>query len=200
MATFPTTLRSILSADETAEFVPELREHRIRGIGWVLKWAAAIAVLGATIVILLNFGYRLAAERTLEQAAMSGLRVSGLPHATSVSIGDSIRSILGCNLYQAANIRLRIARPPLNGNMSDRFGAGLTISISMPASAALPAWLEMLSPWNESAEITVQATKSTDSFARIAIYPLAAANNSAYSITQPSISSLKRSRSNSSSR
>ncbi|HEY4234508.1 MAG TPA: hypothetical protein VGM76_13830, partial [Lacipirellulaceae bacterium] len=47
-----------------------------RGVGWVLKWVSAIAVLCATTIMLLDFACRLAAEQAVVRAAAAGLRES----------------------------------------------------------------------------------------------------------------------------
>src|SRR5438477_7455447 len=117
MVTFPTTLRRFAGPDETAELVPALREERVRGVGWVLKWAVAFAVLGTTIIILLNFGYRLAAERALDRAAAAGIRAAALPRATSQTIEQSIhRELVDCfPLDRAAQITIRCGGKPAKG-------------------------------------------------------------------------------------
>ena len=50
----------LFSGDESCA-----RPLPVRGVGWVLQWAATLMVLAVSAVILIVFGYQLAAERAL---------------------------------------------------------------------------------------------------------------------------------------
>jgi hypothetical protein len=168
MATFQTKLRcfpgpeSILAEYDAAGCDAEPRGESVRGIGWVLKWAAAIAVLGATIIILLNFGYRLAAERTLARSAAAGIRAAALPRATSQTVEQSIRrELTGCfQLDRATQITIRCGGKPAKGIIATRSQARLTVIISAPMAAALPGWLGAITPLGDRL-ITIRSEKAS---------------------------------------
>jgi hypothetical protein len=170
-----------------------------RGVSWVLRWAAAAVVLCVSAIVLLDFAYRLAAELSLARAAAAGLRASALARPNGLAIQQSIRRELGNSLYRDAVVRLQSGSPVIISNGQPKPG-DFSVTIALPNSSALPAWLRTLSPWEGSTEIVAQARRVTNSIAWIANQPLAAANISAYSTTQPSINSWKRVMSNSSSR
>ena len=88
-----------MAASQTTfrRFSPEITvpTEAVRGVGWVLRWAAAIAVFGVAGIVLLDFACRLGAEQALARAATAGLREASLPRATSRSVEQSIRGELG---------------------------------------------------------------------------------------------------------
>ena len=59
-------------------FIEVPRDTR-RGVGWVLAWAGALAVLAIAAGVLTEFAYVLAAERTLTVAARAGAMEATLP-------------------------------------------------------------------------------------------------------------------------
>src|SRR3972149_1143722 len=80
----------------------------VRGVGWVLRWAAALTVLAASAAILLAFAYQLAAERALAGAAAAGLREASLPRATSGSVEAVVRRQLAgrFDVHRATTVEL----------------------------------------------------------------------------------------------
>ena len=132
-------------------FLRDINESQpVRGIGWVLKWAAAVCVLAATAVILLSFAYRLAAERALTEAATVGLRAAALPRATSRSVEQSIHRELA--KYNGAeggvSVALQSAGKPVKGAIDQRLSGQLSVTLTAPLAVSLPNWLGAVSPWS----------------------------------------------------
>jgi hypothetical protein len=122
----------------------------VRGIGWLLKWTAAICVLSTSAVILLSFAYRLATEQALSEAAMAGLRAAALPRATSRSVEQSIHRELGNYLRsdRGVSVSLQSAGKPVKGAINRRLSGQLSVTLSAPLAVSLPSWLSALSPWS----------------------------------------------------
>jgi hypothetical protein len=159
MISFPTKLRSFPPTDETAEVISELRCERVRGIGWVFSWAAAIVVLCAVTLILFSFAYRVAAEQALARAAAEGIREAKQPRATSQTVEQTIRRELG-GCYQlgcTTQIAIRCGGRPVKGIIAGSLRDQLSVSLSAPATAAFPGWLRPFWPWNADA-VTVYRT------------------------------------------
>lgn len=125
-------------------------DNTVRGIGWVLKWAAAVCVLSATAIILLSFAYRLAAERALAEAATIGLRAAALPRATTRSVEQSIHRELAKYIGSegGVSVALQSAGKPVKGAIDHRSSGQLSVTLSAPLAASLPNWLSALSPWS----------------------------------------------------
>jgi hypothetical protein len=134
------------------------RDRPVRGIGWVLKWAAAICVLSTSAVILLNLAYRLAAERALVQAATAGIREAALPRASRRSVEQSIRRELANYIHSErdVSISLQLAGKPVMSPIASRSSGHLSVTVSLPADAAFPSWLRVLCSWNRYAVIATQ--------------------------------------------
>src|SRR5262245_2189949 len=79
------------AAPATAEVGLTPRIERTLGIGWVLKWTVAMAVLLYATTVLTEFGYSLAAEQLLAHAARAGALEATLPRATVHTVEQSIR-------------------------------------------------------------------------------------------------------------
>lgn len=131
--------------------------QRVRGVLWVLEWALAIAALSLAGVVLLEFGFRLAAERALAQAASAGLREAALPRASDRSVAAVIRQQLGNHSRLASDVRIAVARDgalvrgAIRAIGNDRFVVNLTI----PSESVMPGWLQAVSPWKINGEQTV---------------------------------------------
>ena len=106
----------------------------VRGVGWVLRWAATLMVLAAAAVILVVFGYQLAAERALARAAAAGLREAALPRATNQSIEAVVRRRLAGTLALDRATRVSLANA----------GGWRSIHLAAPLSAVLPRWLSVV--------------------------------------------------------
>jgi hypothetical protein len=130
----------------------------VRGVGWVLRWAATLAVLAVSALILVAFAYQLAAERALARAAAAGLREATCERATNRSVEAVVRRQLAgrFDLHRATTIELQQNGSRVRGALRPQGGDRLSITLSAPAIAALPRWLQIVS-WNERAEITQRA-------------------------------------------
>ncbi len=130
----------------------------VRGVGWVLAWAAALAVLGVSLVILAAFAYQLSAEQALARAATAGLREATLPRATSRSVAAVVQHQLANHfaLQRATTIRLERNGSPVKGAIRPQIGDQFSVALSAPARAALPGWLGVFLPWQEHAAISTR--------------------------------------------
>jgi hypothetical protein len=156
MVTSEVKLRSYPSTSECGrEEAAESDDDNVRGVGWVLRWAAAIGVLTATAVLLLDFGYRLAAEQAMYRAATAGIREAAMPRATRHTIEQSIRRDLSGHfrLGSETSIALGSGGKTAKGVVAGRASDLLSVSLSAPADAALPSWLQALSPWSGHAVV-----------------------------------------------
>ena len=117
----------------------------VRGVGWVLRWAAVAVVLAVSAMVLTGFAYQLAAEQALARAAQAGLREAALPRATNASVEAAVRRRLadGFGLERATQVTLA------------RAGERLAIRLSVPTVAALPRWLPA-GFWSDGAQIEVR--------------------------------------------
>lgn len=119
-----------------------LSEHRlpVRGIGWVLRWAAAIAVLAFTILVLVAFAYQLSAEAALRRAAAAGMREAALPRSTSDSVAAVVRQQLSGRpqLQRALQLQLAAGGVPIRGPIEMSKVSPLSLSLAVPTANALP--------------------------------------------------------------
>jgi hypothetical protein len=117
----------------------------VRGVRWVLRWFAALAVTAAAATILVAFGYQLSAERALVRAAAAGIREATCPRATSRSVAATVRRELAdvWELDRATNISVTSA------------GARVAICLSVPLDDVLPRWVPT-GRWTRGAEIAVR--------------------------------------------
>ena len=115
----------------------------VRGVGWVLGWAATMVVLAAAATILIGFAYQLAAERSLAQAAAAGIREAAQPRATSTSVEAVVRRRLVYDGHLARATTMHIERngQPLRGVIHANRGDQIAISLTTPVAAVLPRWL-----------------------------------------------------------
>ena len=119
----------------TERFIEVPRDTR-RGIGWVLAWAGALAVLAIAAGVLTEFAYVLAAERTLSVAARAGAMEATLPRATYQSVTAAVDRRLNQYPLLAKQLQLSLLQ---NGTLvqsqfrqhdGDRFA----ITLSGPAA------------------------------------------------------------------
>ena len=140
-----------------ATAIDEACSQPVRGVSWVLEWAVAIAAMSFAIAILLEFGFRLTAERTLVQAASAGLREATLPHATDRSVAAAIRRQLGDRSRLANDVQIGVARDgaPVRGAIHAKYDDRFTVNLTVPSESVLPEWLQGVSPWKSNGEQTV---------------------------------------------
>ena len=133
---------------DTPVLIPiRFADHRqpVRDVAWVLRWAATLAVLALAAVILLEFGYRLRAERAMLRAAEAGVREAALPRADRRSVERAARGRLDARLCRGTQVLLK------------QGVAQISVALSAPVDAALPDWLQLVTFWNSRAEISVRA-------------------------------------------
>jgi len=138
---------------------PTLEVAPVRGVRWVLTWAAALAVIGWSAAILFAFACQLAAEQDLSRAAAAGLREATCDRATSHTVEQTIRRrLVGCGLagQQVSVVVLRNGAP-VTGLIRAAAGDRLSVSLSTPVDYVLPAWLCNVSLLGQSGTITVWA-------------------------------------------
>jgi hypothetical protein len=117
----------------------------VRGVGWVLRWAAAAAVIAFTLALSAAFALQLSAEATLRRAAAAGLREAALPRATSESVVSVVRRQLAARpkLMRGVQLQLTSAGVPIRGVISSGDTSQLSLTLTVPASAALPRSLAL---------------------------------------------------------
>jgi hypothetical protein len=132
-----------------------------RGVAWVLRWAAALAVVTYSAVVLAEFAYCLAAEHAMARAARAGAVEATLPRATRHSVTATIKRRLVSSPGLFAQMRLVVEQNGalLSGQIHPRPGDRLSVTLTAPAGAALPAWFRPLSLWTESAPLRVSAAR-----------------------------------------
>jgi hypothetical protein len=154
------------SLDLIAHFDDAVRPHTardlpMRGVGWVLQWAAACAVLFFAASVLIEFGYCLSAEQALARSARAGVLEATLPRATH----QSVASIIDRRLvdYPTLSNRLRFSfhhnGVPVTAALDPRDGDRLTVILAAPTDAALPQWLRAMKFWRRDGQIEVRAER-----------------------------------------
>ncbi len=117
-----------------------------RGVGWVLTWAGALAVIAFATAILVEFTYVLAAERALHLAAQAGAMEATLPRATYQSVTATIERRLANYPSLAERLQLSLQQNGVlvQSQFRQHEGDRIMISLSAPRSAASPGWLQTL--------------------------------------------------------
>jgi hypothetical protein len=146
----------LFSADEFA-----VEEFPVRGVGWVLRLAATLAVLGVSATILAAFACQLAAEQALVPAATAGLREAALPRATSRTVDAVVRQRLASHfaLSRATTVILERNGSPVRGVVGPRAGDQLSISLSVRVDAVLPRLVGALLPWQQHGAIALRVER-----------------------------------------
>ena len=106
------------------------------GVGWVLKWAVALAVLFVAASILTEFGCCLAAEHALSRAARAGALEATLPRATYETVVESVsRRLTGYSLSRG-ELRLHVLQngAPVRGRFEVSPGDEFAVTVSLPTS------------------------------------------------------------------
>jgi hypothetical protein len=134
----------------------------VRGVKWVVEWAIALTAVSVAVIVLLHFGFRLAAERELVQAASAGLREAALPRATDRSVAAAISRQLGERSRLASGVQIGIARNGAlaRGAIQAAADDRLVVRLTVPNQLAAPAWLLAVSPWTPRGEQTVWVDSS----------------------------------------
>jgi hypothetical protein len=132
-----------------------------RGIAWVLRWAAALAVLFFSCGVLTEFAYCLVAEHTVVRAARAGALEAMLPRATTKTITESIAQRLAGYPSARGQTRLEIHQNgrPILGRLKMQPGDRIGIHVAVPSSAVLPRWLDRLKFWHGNPPIEASAER-----------------------------------------
>jgi hypothetical protein len=156
------------SLELLAHFEPPIERQALspyrlpqRGVSWVLKWAAAFGVLFVAACALLQFGYCVAAEQALSRAAQAGALEATLPRATQQSIVKTIeRRLTGYSIPTAA-LRIAVQQNgvPLRRVFRIADDDRISVTLSLSADAALPAWLRAVAFWHGESQIEAWAER-----------------------------------------
>jgi len=150
------------AAPAAAEVETIPRIQRTRGIGWVLKWTAAMAVLFYATTVLTEFGYSLAAEQLLAHAARAGVFEATLPRATIHSVNQSVNRRLAGYISSESDVKLMLLDNGawVSRKFQPRGGDRLSINLSMPAQALMPTGLRTLISWRSDATVQAHAERT----------------------------------------
>jgi hypothetical protein len=153
----------VIAADE-ADASPEAAVDDAtptRGVGWVLRWAAAVGVLFYATTVLVEFAYCVAAEQLLARAARAGALEATLPRATVRTIEQTVwrrlegRELTRTDLKFALLQNGRWVVKRLRPSGGDQF----VVSLTMPAQAVMPGWLRALTRWRGDVQINATAQR-----------------------------------------
>jgi hypothetical protein len=144
-----------------ADPLPKGKENAARGVGWVMRWAAALGVLAWSASVLVEFGYSVAAEQTLARAARAGAMEATLPRATSHSIEQVIWKRLDERAIPRSGARIALAHngAPVAGAFHPRPGDHVSITLSVSSKAVLPGWLQAVTAWSDGQPIIVRSER-----------------------------------------
>lgn len=114
-----------------------------RGVAWVVKWSAALGVLFFASCFLLQLAYCVAAERAVRQAALAGVLEATLPRATRETVVETIERRLLNKTTLAGRPQIAIQHNDAPIHRVFRFADNdrVSVTLSIPTDAVLPAWL-----------------------------------------------------------
>jgi hypothetical protein len=141
---------------------PHAARHcvRTRGVGWVLQWAAAVAMLLFAGSVLMEFAYTMRAEHTLMRAAKAGALEATLPRASRESIAAAVKRPLIAYpaLAKQLNLTIENNRRMLRGAFPPGAGDRLSVTLATSTHAVIPGWLRRLRFWasDEPLEIRIE--------------------------------------------
>jgi hypothetical protein len=150
---------SAASRAQSASFQSGTPPH---GVGWVLRWAAALAVLWFAGCVLAEFALCLAAERTLSRAARAGALEATLPRASFRSVGETVNRRLATRAAWVNQVTLSVQQngTPIGGAIRAIDGDLVSVTIAMPVRAILPRWLSATSLRTVESQIVVRAERA----------------------------------------
>jgi hypothetical protein len=133
-----------------------------RGVLWVLRWAAALAVLFFSCGVLTEFAYCLAAEHTIARAARAGALEATLPRATTKSIAQSVARRLTSYPGTCGQTRLVIEQndKPTLGRLKLQPGDRISVHVGVPSTTVIPRWLGRLKFWHGNPRIEASAERT----------------------------------------
>jgi len=149
LSTAPPREERVIAIEPAGDTADSMR-HARRGIPWVLKWAAALAVLGVAGSVLLQFTRLLAAERRLWVAARAGVLEATLPRATPDTVTAVIdRRLAAYPLLSQLRITLTQNDSPVGKLIRARDGDRFAVTLEAPLRAFMPRWLSAVSYGSE---------------------------------------------------
>jgi hypothetical protein len=156
----PVSFELLAHFDKPSEPRP-LRRVPVRGVRWVLQWAAALGVLYVAGCVLAQFAYCLTAERTLLRAARAGALEATLPRATRESIRESIERRLTSQSWPPDALQIRVQQNglPIAGQYHTCDGDQVSVTLTIPAAVVIPQWLRRTSFWSECSQIEIRADR-----------------------------------------
>ncbi len=129
------------------------------GVGWVLAWASALAVIAFVMVVLAEFAYVFKAQHALRIAARAGAMEATLPRATYQTVVATIeRRLEGYpSLLKQLRIHLQQNGVLVQSQFRQQEGDQITIALSGPKSIATPTWLRPLTTARNGSTIQARA-------------------------------------------
>jgi hypothetical protein len=134
----------------------------MRGVGWVLRWTAAVAVLWVAGCVLAEFAYCLAAEHTLIRAARAGALEATLPRASFRSVGDTVERRLVRRASWTEQLTLSVHRngAAVGGAIQAAGGDRMAVTLAVPVRAVVPQWLSSISLRTGESQIEARAERT----------------------------------------
>jgi hypothetical protein len=136
-----------------------------RDARWILKWAAALAIVAIAATQLTAFCYLCETQHALNLAARAGASESILPRATYETICAAIARRLAN--YPQAETQLQVTvlqnGRPIGRRLRFDEEDCISVMISAPASAMTPSWLARLPQWRGDVLITAMADRTMPS-------------------------------------
>ena len=132
-----------------------------RDARWVLRWAAAAVVLTIGVGVVIQFAYLVTAEHAMQLAARAGATEATLPRATYQSITAAVERRLTDYALKSGQLQITMLQNgiPVGRQFHAGDGDRISLTISVPTSATLPAWLRKLSPWRNEAPTSARAER-----------------------------------------
>ena len=153
------TTKHAANAERPVERFIEVPIDTRHGVGWVLAWASALAVIALVMVVLAEFAYVFKAEHALRIAARAGAMEATLPRATYQSAVATIERRLESypSLTKQLEIRLQQNDVLVQSQFRQQAGDQITITLSAPKGLATPLWLRSLTTARRDAKIQARA-------------------------------------------
>jgi hypothetical protein len=136
-----------------------------RDVRWILKWAAALAIISIAAVQLAAFLYLCQAQHALNLAARAGASESILPRANYETIYAAIGRTLANYSQLGSQLQVTVLQNgrPVGRRVSFGEEDRISVTISAPASAMTPNWLTKLPQWRGDVLITALADRTMPS-------------------------------------
>jgi hypothetical protein len=131
-----------------------------RGVGWVLRWAAAIAVIWIAGCVLAEFWCSLTAEHMLARAARAGALEATLPRATHRTVVEAVTRRLANRAWtKQMTLSVQQNGTAIGGMIRATGGDRMAVTMVAPARSVLPPWLSFLSFHTNESQIEVRAER-----------------------------------------